>query len=128
MINQPLSVQLIKTAEVKSLILQPDKPKESFTAKERSKIDMWFAICVISTTMLENATKALLKLGVIKRRSGVFELIHAMKALRNHFKDDKDFAQEEIEIDEFIFWFLTMGKEHQKRVMKFQESIINKQK
>ena len=66
--------------------------------------------------------------GLINGRDGVFDLITAFKQLNKHFTGNENYDQKELGIDDFIFNFLTLDDEQQLRVIKFQESIMNKKR
>lgn len=65
-------------------------------------------------------------MGLIHSRDGVFDLITAFKQLNTHFNGNENYDAKERTIDDFIYLFLSMTDEQQMRVIKFQESILNK--
>lgn len=125
----PVSAQFIQTKKVdpfKTMLIKPCKLVAEFDEKGKENIEKWLSFCVIGTTILNTGTKALVNLKVIDKRDAVFDLIEAFKQLKNYFKGNESFDEKERKIDDFMFQFLTMGEEHQHRVMKFSESVINK--
>lgn len=125
----PISAQFIQTKKVdpfKTMLIKPCKLVAEFDDKGKENIEKWLSFCVIGTTILNTGTKALVNLNVIDKRDAVFDLISAFKQLKDYFKGNESFDEKERKIDDFMFQFLTMGEEHQNRVMKFSESVINK--
>lgn len=122
----PISAQFITAPKPKKMAIEPVRTVESFDESGKDKIEIWLAFCAIGTTILDTGTKMLSHMGVIHERNAVFELIAAFKQLRNHFSGNKKFDETEKSMDDFFFTFLTADEATQKRVMKFQESIINK--
>ena len=127
--RKPISAQFIQTKRVdpfKTMLIKPCKLVTEFDEKGKENIEKWLAMACIGTTILDTATKALTKLQVIDKRDAVFDLIGAFKQLKKYFNGNELFDEKERKIDDFMYWFLTQGEEHQNRVMKFSESVINK--
>lgn len=127
--RKPISAQFIQTKKVdpfKTMLIKPCKLVTEFDEKGKENIEKWLAMACIGTTILDTATKALTKLQVIDKRNAVFDLIGAFKQLKKYFNGNELFDEKERKIDDFMYWFLTQGEEHQNRVMKFSESVINK--
>ena len=129
--RKPISAQFIQTKRVnpfKTMLIKPCKLVTEFDEKGKENIEKWLAMACIGTTILDTATKALTKLEVIDKRDAVFDLIGAFKQLKKYFNGNELFDEKERKIDDFMYWFLTQGEEHQNRVMKFSESVINKRR
>ena len=94
--------------------------------KGKEQIENWLAISVIATNMLDVSTKALTRMEVIHERNGIHDLIKAFKDLGEYFHGNKDFEAKNIDLDSFIFSFLHADEETQNRIIRFQESILNK--
>lgn len=123
----PISVQFIQTkkVDVKPLI-KPLKGPQNYNEKHRAQVEHWLSFCAIGTQIVETGTKALSNMGLIHSRDGVFDLITAFKQLNTHFTGNENYDAKERTIDDFIYLFLSMTDEQQMRVIKFQESILNK--
>lgn len=127
----PISAKFIHTKKVdplKEIIIKPVKLVSEFDEKGRENIELWLSFCAIGTTILSTGTKMLSHLGVIHKRDAIHDLIAAFQGLRKHFSGNVNFDEKEKQIDDFMYQFLTGSEEHQKRVIKFQESILNKTK
>jgi len=124
----PVSARYIKTVNVEKFLINPVKKADSFNEKEKEKIELWLAYCAIGIQLLETGTKMLSHMNVIHDRSAVYDLITAFKQLNKHFSGNENFDKKSIDTDDFIFNFLTSTNEEQKRVIKFQESILKKNK
>ena len=123
----PVSAQFINTKKVeKAKFITPVKKVADFDEKGKEQIENWLAISVIATNMLDVSTKALTRMGVIHERNGIHDLIKAFKDLGKYFNGNKNFEDKNIDLDGFIFSFLHSDEETQNRVIKFQESILNK--
>lgn len=125
----PVSAQFIQTKSVdpfKKMLIVPEKKVSEFDDKGKEQIERWLALSCVATTILDTSTKALTRLKVISSRDAVHDLIKAFKDLRGYFKGNENYDKLEMEIDEFMFYFLNSSEEHQRRVMKFSESVINK--
>lgn len=106
--------------------IKPLRSVETFSEAEKEKIELWLAFCCFGVNILNTGTKMLSHLNVIHSRNAVFDLINEFAALRKYFEGSKEFDTKEREIDDFVFTFLISDEQTQKRVMKFQESIIKK--
>ena len=106
------------------MLIKPARKVDSFDEAGKEKIEMWLAFCAIGTQILDTGTKMLSHLNVIHKRDAVFDLIKAFKQLRKHFAGNNNFDEKETALNDFLFTFLTMSEEEQKRVRKFQESIL----
>lgn len=125
----PVSAQFIQTKKVKvQPFIKPLKGPHQYNDKDRESVEQWLSYTAIGTQIVETGTKMLSHKGLIAGRDGVFDLITAFKQLNKHFTGNENYDQKEIGIDNFIFTFLTMTDEQQSRVIKFQESLINKSK
>lgn len=122
---KPISAQFITTAAPKKkMLIEPQKNVTEFSADQHEKIETWLSFCAIGTSMLDVGTKALRNLQVIDKRDAVFDLVTAFKQLRKHFSGNENFDKTENEMNDFLFTFLHLPPDQQKRVVKFQESII----
>ncbi|WP_027380804.1 hypothetical protein [Chryseobacterium daeguense] len=129
--NKPIAVNFINTAPAQTIrkeSIKPNKLISDFDEKGREKVELWLSFCSIGTQILKTGTNMLMHLGVINKRDAVHDLITAFGQLRNHFAGNKSYDEKEKQIDDFMFQVLTGSEEHQKRVIKFQESILNKAK
>lgn len=125
----PVSAQFIKTIEPqKPILIKTLAGPQNYNDKDREKVELWLSMASIGTTILDTATRGLANMKLIHSRDGVFDLITAFKQLNKHFTGNEAYDKKEMDIDNFIFTFLTSGEEHQKRVMKFQESLLNKKR
>lgn len=120
----PISAQFIHSPKPDKMIINPIRKVDSFDEAGKDKIELWLSFCAIGTTVLDTGTKMLRHLKVIDNRDAVFDLITAFKQLRGHFSGNKNFDAKETALNDFLFTFLTMSETEQKRVMKFQESIL----
>jgi len=127
--KQPIATQFIQTkkVEVKPFIKALKGPHQ-YNDKDRDSVEKWLCYTSIGTQIVETGTKMLAHKGLLKGRDGVFDLITAFKQLNKHFTGNENYDRKELGIDDFIFSFLTLTDEQQVRVMKFQESLINKAK
>ena len=123
-LNKPISAQFIHSPKPERMIINPLRKVDSFNEAGKEKIELWLSFCAIGTTILDTGTKMLRHLKVIDNRDAVFDLIKAFKQLRGHFSGNKNFDAKETALNDFLFTFLTMSETEQKRVMKFQESIL----
>ncbi|MGE8528482.1 hypothetical protein [Chryseobacterium rhizosphaerae] len=125
--NMPVSAQFLNVNRVeKKSYIKPLAGPENFNEKDRDSVEMWLSFCAIGTTIVDTGTKMLSNLGLIHKRTGVFDLITAFKELNKHFTGNENFDKKEIGIEDFIFNFITGSEEQQKRVVKFQESLLRK--
>lgn len=123
----PVSAQFINTKKVeKAKFITPVKKVADFDEKGKEQIEKWLALSVIATNMLDVSTKALTRMEVIHERNGIHDLIKAFKDLGEYFHGNKDFEAKNIDLDSFIFSFLHADEETQNRIIRFQESILNK--
>lgn len=125
--NVPVSANFINTQSVtvKPLIPMEKKP-EQFKEKDRADVEKWLVFCAIATTMLETGTRALKNKGLIHDRNAIFDLVNSFKQLNKAFTGNPEFDSLQNEVDTFLFTFLNLSSEDQNRVVKFQESLINK--
>lgn len=129
--HQPIATQFLQTKKVdpiKTMLISPQKKVAEFDEKGQETIERWLALACVATTILDTSTKALTKLKVIPSRNAVHDLIKAFKELRDYFNGNENYDKLEMDIDNFMFTFLNSSEEHQKRIIKFQESLINKAK
>lgn len=127
--NIPVSAQFIETKRVEPKpLIKPLAGPEKYNEKDRDKVEKWLTFCAIGTQIIDTGTKMLAHKKLIHARDGVFDLITAFKQLNKHFTGNEKYDLSEMVMEDFIFSFLTGSEEHQKRVIKFQESLINKQK
>ena len=124
--RNPISANFIKSAKPEKLMIEPVRTVASFDEKGKENIELWLSFCAIGTTILDTGTKMLSHMGVIHKRDAIFDLITAFKQLRKHFSGNDNFDTKERELDDFFYTFLTSNEETQHRVIKFQESILNK--
>jgi hypothetical protein len=124
--RKPISANFIKSAKPEKLMIEPVRTVASFDEKGKENIELWLSFCAIGTTILDTGTKMLSHMGVIHKRDAIFDLITAFKQLRKHFSGNDNFDTKERELDDFFYTFLTSNEETQHRVIKFQESILNK--
>lgn len=122
--HQPISAQFIHSPKPEKMIINPVRKVDSFDEAGKDKIELWLSFCAIGTQILDTGTKMLSHLNVIHKRDAIFDLIKAFRQLRGHFSGNKNFDAKETALNDFLFTFLTMTDEEQKRVMKFQESIL----
>lgn len=119
-----VSASFFNSPKPEKMIINPVRKVDSFDEAGKDKIELWLSFCAIGTQILDTGTKMLSHLNVIHRRDAVFDLITAFKQLRGHFSGNENFDTKETALNDFLFTFLTMTDEEQKRVMKFQESIL----
>ena len=124
--RNPISANFIKSAKPEKLMIEPVRTVASFDEKGKENIELWLSFCAIGTTILDTGTKMLSHMGVIHKRDAIFDLITAFKQLRKHFSGNDNFDTKERELDDFFYTFLTSDEATQYRVIKFQESILNK--
>ena len=124
--RNPISANFIKIAKPEKLMIEPVRTVASFDEKGKENIELWLSFCAIGTTILDTGTKMLSHIGVIHNRNAIFDLIKAFKQLRVHFSGNKNFDEKERVLDDFFYTFLTSDEATQHRVIKFQESILNK--
>ena len=124
--RKPISANFIKSTKPEKLMIEPVRTVASFDEKGKENIELWLSFCAIGTTILDTGTKMLSHMGVIHKRDAIFDLITAFKQLRKHFSGNDNFDTKERELDDFFYTFLTSNEETQHRVIKFQESILNK--
>ena len=124
--RNPISANFIKSTKPEKLMIEPVRTVASFDEKGKENIELWLAMATIGTTILDTGTKMLSHMGVIHKRDAIFDLITAFKQLRVHFSGNKNFDEKERVLDDFFYTFLTSDEETQNRVIKFQESILNK--
>lgn len=125
--NKPISAHFINTMKVEPKpLIKPLAGPQNYSEKDRGEVENWLSFCAIGTQILETGTKMLAHKKLIHSRDGVFDLITAFKQLNKHFKGNENYDSKEMGIEDFIFSFLTGSDEHQKRVIKFQESILKK--
>ena len=124
--RNPISVNFIKSAKPEKLMIEPVRTVASFDEKGKENIELWLSFCAIGTTILDTGTKMLSHMGVIHNRNAIFDLITAFKQLRVHFSGNKNFDEKERVLDDFFYTFLTSDEATQHRIIKFQESILNK--
>lgn len=110
------------------MLIKPLAGPQNYSEKDRDEVENWLTFCAIGTQIIETGTKMLAHKKLIHARDGVFDLIKAFKQLNKHFTGNENYDSKEMGIDNFIYLFLTGSEEHQKRVIKFQESILNKRK
>lgn len=121
--RKPLTAVILGAPRVQKMFINPVKTVDSFDEAGRQSIETWLKFCAIGTTILDTGTKMLTHKGVIHKRDAVHDIVKAFKDLRGYFAKNKDYEQEEMAVEDFIFSFITMDPQQQKRVMKFQESI-----
>lgn len=124
--RQPISAQFIKTKSVdpiKTMLIKPCKTAHEFDEKGKEQIETWLAFCNIGPTILDTGTRALTRMGVINNRDGIHDIIKAFKQLGGYFNGNENYDKKQVEIDNFMYLFLTGSEEHQKRIIKFQESL-----
>ena len=124
--RNPISANFIKSAKPEKLMIEPVRTVASFDEKGKENIELWLSFCAIGTTILDTGTKMLSHMGVIHNRNAIFDLITAFKQLRVHFSGNKNFDEKERVLDDFFYTFLTSDEATQHRIIKFQESILNK--
>ena len=124
--RNPISANFIKSAKPEKLMIEPVRTVASFDEKGKENIELWLAMATIGTTILDTGTKMLSHMGVIHNRNAIFDLIKAFKQLRVHFSGNKNFDEKERILDDFFYTFLTSDEATQHRIIKFQESILNK--
>lgn len=125
--NMPISATFIQTRKVDPKpLIKPLSGPNNYNDKDREKVEHWLSFCAIGTQIVETGTKALSNMGLIHKRDGVFDLINAFKQLNKHFTGNDRYETKEMEIDNFLFTFLTLTEQEQHRVIKFQESILSK--
>jgi hypothetical protein len=116
----------VEPIKINKMLIKPAKLISEFDEKGRENVELWLSFCAIGATILNTGTNMLMHLGVINKRDAVHDLIAAFAQLRKHFSGNKNFDEREKSVDDFMFQFLTGDEEHQKRVIKFQESILKK--
>ena len=124
--RNPISANFIKSTKPEKLMIEPVRTVASFDEKGKENIELWLSFCAIGTTILDTGTKMLSHMGVIHNRNAIFDLITAFKQLRVHFSGNKNFDEKERVLDDFFYTFLTSDEATQHRIIKFQESILNK--
>ena len=124
--RNPISANFIKSTKPEKLMIEPVRTVASFDEKGKENIELWLAMATIGTTILDTGTKMLSHMGVIHKRDAIFDLITAFKQLRVHFSGNKNFDEKERVLDDFFYTFLTSDEATQHRIIKFQESILNK--
>ena len=124
--RKPISANFIKSAKPEKLMIEPVRTVASFDEKGKENIELWLSFCALGTTILDTGTKMLSHIGVIHKRDAIFDLIKAFKQLRKHFSENDNFDEKERSMDDFFYTFLTSDEATQNRVIKFQESILNK--
>ena len=125
----PISATFIQTRKVdpiKKMLIKPCKTANEFDNKGQEQIEKWLAFCNIGTTILDTGTRALTRMGVISNRNGIHDVIKAFKELGGYFNGNENYDKKQLEIDDFMYLFLTGSEEHQNRIIKFQESILIK--
>ncbi|WP_284464859.1 hypothetical protein [Chryseobacterium sp.] len=127
--NVPISASFINSQRVGlKPIIRPLKTFDQLDENDREYVEKWLVYSAIGTTILDTGTKMLSHKGIIGKRTAVHELIEEFKRLNKHFTGNENYDKKEIGIEDFLFTFLTGNEKHQNRVIKFQESIINKHK
>ena len=127
--RKPISAQFIQTKKVNvKPFIKPLKGPHQYNEKDREYVETWLCYTSIGTQIVETGTRMLSHKGLINGRDGVFDLITSFKQLNKHFTGNENYDQKELGIDDFIFNFLTLDDEQQLRVIKFQESIMNKKR
>lgn len=124
--RNPISANFIKSAKPEKLMIEPVRTVASFDEKGKENIELWLSFCAIGTTILDTGTKMLSHMSVIHNRNVIFDLIKAFKQLRVHFSGNENFDKKERILDDFFYTFLTSDEATQHRIIKFQESILNK--
>ena len=124
--RNPISANFIKSTKPEKLMIEPVRTVASFDEKGKENIELWLSFCAIGTTILDTGTKMLSHMGVIHNRNAIFDLIKAFKQLRVHFSGNKNYEEKERVLDDFFYTFLTSDEATQHRIIKFQESILNK--
>ena len=124
--RNPISANFIKSTKPEKLMIEPVRTVASFDEKGKENIELWLSFSAIGTTILDTGTKMLIHMGVIHNRNAIFDLIKAFKQLRVHFSGNKNYEEKERVLDDFFYTFLTSDEETQHRIIKFQESILNK--
>ncbi|MGL5235212.1 MAG: hypothetical protein ACRC8Z_10750 [Empedobacter falsenii] len=125
----PVSAQFIQTKKIdtiQKMLIKPCKLINEFDEKGKENIELWLAMACVGTTILDTATKSLTRLKVIDQRDAVHGIVKAFKDLKNYFSCNVNYDKKELEIDDFMYLFLTGDEEHQQRIIKFQETILNK--
>lgn len=123
----PISAQFIQTKKVEPKpYIKPLSGPQNYNEKDRDIVEKWLSYTAIGTQIVETGTKMLAHKGLLTGRDGVFDLITAFKQLNNHFTGNENYDRKEIGIDDFIFTFINLNEEEQNRVIKFQETILNK--
>lgn len=123
----PVSAQFINTKKVEPKpYIKPLAGPQNYNEKDREVVERWLSYCAIGTQIVETGTKMLAHKGLLHGRDGVFDLITAFKQLNKHFTGNENYDRKEMGIDDFVFTFLTLTEEEQNRVIRFQETILNK--
>ncbi len=123
----PVSAQFIQTKKVEPKpYIKPLAGPQNYNDKDRKEVERWLTYCAIGTQIVETGTKMLAHKGLIHSREGVFDLITAFKQLNKHFTGNEEYDSKEMDFDNFIYTFLTMNEDQQRRTIKFQESLLNK--
>lgn len=128
----PVAVNFLPTAKIKPITpeivhgLRPKKNPKEMTPKQVKDVELWLSQCSIGVRILDTGTKMLKHLEVLDGRDAIFDMTHGFKKLWNHYVGDSEYKKKEQQFEDFIFTFLTMTDEQQKRTIKFAESIINK--
>lgn len=125
--RQPISANFIQTKKVDPKpLIKPLAGPQHYNEKDRESVEQWLSYCAIGTQIIDTGTKMLAHKKLIYSRDGVFDLIKAYKQLNKHFTGNENYDRKEMGIEDFIFSFLTLNEEEQFRVIRFQESLINK--
>lgn len=123
----PISAQFIKSTKLEpKILIKPLAGPQNYKEKDRDDVERWLTFCAIGTQIIDTGTRMLAHKKLIHSRDGVFDLITAFKQLNKHFTGNENYDNKEMDIDNFIYLFLTGSEEHQNRVIKFQESILKK--
>lgn len=124
----PISAQYIGAPKVENkMLIKPLRNFDDLSEKEKVNVEKWLHFCTIGNSILNTSTKALTNMKVISERNAIHDLLRAFGSLGNHYFGNDYFEQKNRDIDSFLFTFIGMSEENQNRVIKFQESILNKQ-
>lgn len=122
--TKPISAQFLPNQpKPKTAQISPVKSVDSFTSEERQKVEIWLSYCAMGTRILDTGTKALANMQVIHSRNAIFDLIDAFGKLRGHFSGNDNFDSKERDIEDFLYTFIHLPADQQKRVMRFQETM-----
>ncbi|WP_312306486.1 hypothetical protein [Chryseobacterium sp.] len=106
--KMPVSASFINAAKIQAKpLIKPLTGPDNYDDKDRDEVQKWLVFCAIGTTIVDTGTKMLKNKGLIHSRDGIFDMINAFKQLNKHFTGNDNFDKKEIEIDDFIFNFLT---------------------